>query len=234
MGSEMCIRDSPREAAAAAAATAVSSYEPVRVERTRLRPDDASAAFLVSMRVRHPAGPRLRGDAPASRVMLVLAEDPAKAGGKVRLKTMDARDAAFAGENDATVCSLDADGRTVRARAVRSPDAERAAYAVEDREGNPAVAERLFEGPTNDSVTVVIAERARASRAGGGTFRVSAPTIRKKKPPPPLAAFSASPLYGGARLASPPRPRSRWRATSASFASRGSSASTSASRGFAR
>ena len=223
----------PREAAAAAA-TAVSSYEPVRVERTRLRPDDASAAFLVSMRVRHPAGPPLRGDAPASRVMLVLAEDPAKAGGKVRLKTMDARDAAFAGENDATVCSLDADGRTVRARAVRSPDAERAAYAVEDREGNPAVAERLFEGPTNDSVTVVIAERARASRAGGGTFRVSAPTMRKKKPPPLLAAFSASPLYGGARLASPPRPRSRWRATSASFASRGSSASTSASRGFAR
>ena len=75
---------------------------------------------------------------PASRVMLVLAEDPAKAGGKVRLKTMDARDAAFAGENDATVCSLDADGRTVRARAVRSPDAELAAYAVEDREGIPA------------------------------------------------------------------------------------------------
>ena len=231
---ESCERSprAPGPTPGAAAATA-GSYEPVRVERTRLPPDDASAAFLVSMRVRHPAGPPLRGDAPASRVMLVLAEDPAKAGGKVRLKTMDARDAAFAGENDATVCSLDADGRTVRARAVRSPDAERAAYAVEDREGNPAVAERLFEGPTNDSVTVVIAERARRAR-GGGTFRVSVPTIRKKKPPPLLAAFSASPLYGGARLASPPRPRSRWRATSASFASRGSSASTSASRGFAR
>ena len=38
-------------------------HEPVRAS-ARARPDDASAAFLVSMRVRHPAGPLFAGTPP--------------------------------------------------------------------------------------------------------------------------------------------------------------------------